>query len=56
MADIGDGDADDVAAGIARIAILFRMNRVVMIFRIRRVDGDEGNVAPVLAAGEIGRP
>ena len=52
MRDVGDGDGDDMAAGILRIGIGYGMHRVVVILGVGRIDGDEGHVAPVLAAGQ----
>ena len=51
MRDVGDGDGDDMAAGILRIGIGYGMDRIVMILGVGRIDGDKGNAAPVLAAG-----
>ena len=56
MRDVGDGDADDVAAGVLRVGIGYRMHRVVVIFGVRRIDGDEGHATPVFAAGKRSRP
>ena len=53
--DIGDRDVDDEAAFVVRIGILFGVNRVVVVLRIRRVDGDERHVAPVLAPLQVRR-
>ena len=50
--DVSDGDMQDEAAFVGGIAVRLGMDRVVVIFRVRRIDGDEGNVAPVLAALE----
>ena len=52
--DVGDGDGEDVAAGIVRIGIGRGMDRVVVVLGVDRIDGDERELAPVLAAGEIG--
>ncbi len=41
---------DDVAALVVRIGIGRGMHRVVMILRVGRIDGDERQLAPVLAA------
>ena len=54
MRDVGDGDGEDVAAGIVRIGIGRGMDRVVVVLGVDRIDGDERELAPVLAAGEIG--
>jgi hypothetical protein len=49
MGHIGDGDPDDMAAGVLRIVIGMGVDRVVPVARIGRVDGDERQVAQVLA-------
>ena len=51
-ADIGDGDGDDEAAGIGRVRVGLGVDRVVMVLGVGRVDGDERQLAPVLAALE----
>ena len=51
MGDVGDGDADNVAARIARIRIGHRVDGVVVILGVGWIDGDEWHLAPVLAAG-----
>ena len=48
--DVGDRDMDDVAALVVRIGIGRGMHRVVMILGVGRIDGDERQLAPVLAA------
>ena len=48
--DVGDGDGDDMAAGIFRIGIGNAVHRVVVILGVGRIDGDERHIAPVLAA------
>ncbi len=48
--DVGDGDVDDVAAFVVRIVIGRGMHRVVVILGVGRIDGDERQFAPVLAA------
>ena len=50
MRDVGNGDADDVAAGIAGSGSGDRMDRIVVILGVGRIDGDEGHFAPILAA------
>ena len=50
MRDVGDGDADEMAARIARVRIRHGMHRVVVILGVGRIDSDEGHVAPVLAS------
>ena len=52
MGDVGDGDRDDVAAGIVRIGIGRGVHGVVVILGVDRIDGDERQLPPVLAAGE----
>ncbi len=52
---IGNGDIDDEAASVVRIRIGLRMRRVVVILRIRQVDGDERHVAPIFTSLQIGR-
>ena len=52
MRDVGDGDRDDMAAGIVRIGVGPGVDRVVVILGIDRIDGDERQLPPVLAAGE----
>jgi hypothetical protein len=55
MRDVGDRHRDDIAAGICRVAVSDRMDRVVVVLGIGRIDGDERDLPPVLAAGEIDR-
>jgi hypothetical protein len=50
--DVGDGDGDDVAAGVARVGIGRGMDGVVVILGVRGVDGHKRQRPPVLAAGE----
>ena len=54
MRDVGDGDGEDMTAGIVRIGIGRGMDRVVVVLGVDRIDGDERELAPVLASGEIG--
>ena len=56
MRDVGDGDGEDVPAGIVRIGIRRGMNRVVVILGVDRIDGDEIELPPVLAARQIRGP
>ena len=49
--DISDGDRDDVAAGIGRIVVGNRVHGVVVVLGVGRVDGDEWQRSPILAAG-----
>ena len=49
MRDIGDGDGDDEAAVIARVVVGFGMHRVVVVLGVGRIDGDQRQLAPVLA-------
>ena len=53
--DVSNRHMDDVAVPIAWIRIGRGMHRVVMIFRVGRIDGDERQIAPVLAAFQRGR-
>ena len=53
MGDIGDGDEDDMAALVGRIVIRPRPHRIVMVARIFRIDGDEGNGAQIGAPMRI---
>jgi hypothetical protein len=41
-----------MAAGIAGVGVRFGMDRVVMVLGVGRIDGDQRNVPPVLAALE----
>ena len=41
---------DDVAAFVVRIGVGRGMHRVVVILGVGRIDGDERQIAPVLAA------
>src|SRR5262249_23063340 len=52
VGDVGDGDADDEAAGVVGIVIARGVYGVVVILGVGRVDGDEGQRAPILAAGK----
>ena len=52
MGDIGDGDIDDEAAGFVRRGISLGMHRIVVIFGVRRIDGDEGHAAASLRGRE----
>ena len=47
--DVGDGDPDDPAAGVLRVRIGMGEDGVVVIAGVGRVDGDERQVAQVLA-------
>ena len=47
--DIGDGDGEHEAALVIRVRIGLRMDRVIVILGVGGVDGDEGQIAPVLA-------
>ena len=50
VSDVGDRDGEDEAAFIGRIGIRLGMHRVVMILGVRRIDGDQRDFAPILAA------
>ena len=54
MRNVGDGDGDDKAAAIVRVAIGLGKDRVVVILGVGRIDGDERDFAPVLPSGQIG--
>src|SRR5204863_8272139 len=48
--DVGDRDPGDPAAGVLRVGVRLRIDRVVVVAGVHRVDGDQGDVAQVLAA------
>ena len=50
MSDVGDGHVDDEPAGIVGRRVGLGVHRIVMIFRVRRIDRDKRNVPPILAA------
>ncbi len=50
MRHIRDGYPDDMAAGVAFIAVRLRIDRIVMVAGIGGVDGDEGHVAQIVPA------
>ncbi len=52
MGDVGDGDRDHEAAGIVGIVVAHGVHGVVVVLGVRRIDGDERQRAPVLAAGK----
>jgi hypothetical protein len=54
MGDVGDGDSEDVPAGIVGIGIPRGVDRIVVILGVDRVDGDKRELSPILAAGDIG--
>ena len=56
MGDVGDGDADDMAAGVARVRIGHGVHGVVVVLGVGRIDGDERHIAPILAALVRRRP
>ena len=51
MRDVGDRDGEDEAAGIGRVRIRRRMDRVVVVPGVGRIDGHERKIAPVLPMG-----
>ena len=51
--DIGDRDRHHEAVGILRIG--YRMDGVVMVASVRRVDRDKRQVRPILAVRHVGR-
>ena len=53
--DIGDRDGDDDAAGVVRVAVGLGVDGVVMVLGVGRIDGDQRQVAPVLAARRASR-
>ena len=56
MRHIGDGDADDEAAGILLIRVGLGVDGVVVVLGIGGIDGDQRQVAPILAPGQRGGP
>src|SRR5262249_44098528 len=52
--DVGDCDVDDESAGIAAIGVGPCEYGVVMVLGVDRVDGDEGNVAPIFPSLDAG--
>ena len=49
--DIGDCDGDDYAAEVLLVGVGFRVDRVVMVLGVGRIDCEERQVAKILAAG-----
>ncbi len=47
--DVGDGDGDDDAAGVLLVGVGLGVDGVVMVLGVGRVDGDQRQVAEVLA-------
>ena len=47
--DVGDGDGDHEPAGVAGVGVGRRMDRVVVVLGVGRIDGHERQSAPVLA-------
>ena len=45
--DVGDGDGQAIAAGIVRVVIGHRVDRVIMVAGVGRVDGDQRHVPQV---------
>ncbi len=54
MGDVGDGDGDDEAAFVVGRGVGLGMHGVVVILGVGRIDGDERQLAPVLAVGKRG--
>lgn len=52
MGDVGDRNRDHEAARILRIAVCFRMDRVVVVAGVFRIDGDKRELAQVIPAAE----
>ncbi len=50
MGNIGDGDVDDEPTVIVRRRIGLGLHGVVVILRVRRINGDERHLPPILAA------
>ena len=49
IGDVGNGDADEMAAAIARVRIGHGVHGVIVVLGVGRIDGDERHLAPVLA-------
>ena len=56
MRHVRDRYRNDVTAAIARSAVRHRMDRVIVVFGVGRIDGDEWDVTPVFTAIERRRP
>ncbi|OIQ76459.1 hypothetical protein GALL_418570 [mine drainage metagenome] len=52
MRDIGDRDPEDMAALVLGVVIGMRMDRIVMVARVRRVDRDQRQAAQILAVAQ----
>ena len=52
MGDVGDGDGADEAAGVLRVLVRGGVNRVVVVLGVGRIDGDQRQVAPILALAQ----
>ncbi len=52
MGDVGDSDRKDMSARIVRIGIGRGVDRVVVVLGVDRIDGNQRQPAPVLAALE----
>ena len=50
MGDIGNGHPDDMAAGIAGLIVGHGIDGIIAVARINGVDGDQGQIAQILAA------
>jgi hypothetical protein len=48
--DVGDGDPDDPAAGVLLVLVALGEDGVVVVAGVGRVDGDERDIAQVVAA------
>ena len=52
MGDVGDGDPDDMAAGIFGVSL--GKDRVIAVAGVHRVDGDKVQIAQILALAQRG--
>ena len=55
MGDVGNRDVDDEATTITRVRVGAGEYRVVVVLGVDRIDGDQGDLAPVLPARQGGR-
>ena len=55
MADIGNGDPQDMAAGVARVGVRGSSDRIVTVTGIDRVDGDQRHIPQILALTQRSR-
>ncbi len=52
VGDVGDGHVKHMAAVVLAAVVGFREDRIVVVLGVRRVDGDERDLAPVLALAQ----